>query len=310
MQRTLSLVCSLVALAGLGACGGGWQERCKRDQARVGILQRQLDRVEARSRLLQGSLHRERMRIAQLERDLTRVRRKLLRLRYPQGQRVAVSPRKGPVSPDRLRWKVPAVDMKRVRFWDRGHRKRRSVVTTELRRLIPQWTRCYHRYGWGRGNEQSLRGEFWIIYGVQQNAVIKPRVSLSSLRLLGVGTSTASRQRHALRASRLEQCFVQAMGKLRPHAGQQLVRIAARVFVAAHRAHAIMVSDFKWPWKRVKRRRSGPNQVCRMGSRWRAYDRLRPSIARPCKRGLKCCYPCGIGGCNSVCLRRCPGPLP
>ncbi len=310
MQRTLSWTGSLVALAGLSVCGCGLSERCKRDQARVGIMQRQLDRVEARSRLLQGSLHRERTRIAQLERDLTRVRRKLAR--YPQARRIAVSPPRAAVYPDRLRWKEPAVSMTGVRFWDRAHRKWRSTVTTGLRRLVPRWKRCYHKYGWGRGKEHSLLGVFWIIYGVQQNAVINPRVSGSSLRLAGMGTSASAvaKQRRALRASRLEQCFVKAMGKLGPRAGSKMIRIAAEVHVAAHRAHAIIKLGFKWPWKRVQRRRSGPRQVCQIGSQWRSYDRLRPSIARPCKRGLKCCYPCGIGGCNSVCLSRCPGPLP
>lgn len=58
----------------------------------------------------------------------------------------------------------------------------------------------------------------------------------------------------------------------------------------------------------AQRRYAGLNEVCRVGTR---PDRSRRGVvARPCAPGLRCCYPCGIPGCDSVCMRDCGPPRP
>jgi hypothetical protein len=46
--------------------------------------------------------------------------------------------------------------------------------------------------------------------------------------------------------------------------------------------------------------------VCARGSRG---NRDEGSVSRPvltCGAGLRCCYPCGVPGCDSVCKKTCP----
>ena len=43
---------------------------------------------------------------------------------------------------------------------------------------------------------------------------------------------------------------------------------------------------------------AGHNEVCRAGARSGNAD---PMAQRTCERGLECCYPCGIEGCDWVC---------
>ncbi len=51
---------------------------------------------------------------------------------------------------------------------------------------------------------------------------------------------------------------------------------------------------------------AGEREICRVG---RAHSG--PDVkARPCAQGLECCYPCGVDGCDSVCMRTCPVGIP
>jgi hypothetical protein len=45
-------------------------------------------------------------------------------------------------------------------------------------------------------------------------------------------------------------------------------------------------------------------EVCRSGARSGG------GIDRPCAPGLQCCYPCGVEGCDSVCMADCGPPRP
>jgi hypothetical protein len=50
----------------------------------------------------------------------------------------------------------------------------------------------------------------------------------------------------------------------------------------------------------------GVGSVCALG-------RLEPDrevVVGPCAEGLQCCYPCGIQGCDSVCMVDCGPPRP
>ena len=51
----------------------------------------------------------------------------------------------------------------------------------------------------------------------------------------------------------------------------------------------------------------GEGTICRAGEH-RGPDN--PVEARPCEEGLQCCYPCGIQGCDSVCMADCGPPRP
>ncbi len=61
------------------------------------------------------------------------------------------------------------------------------------------------------------------------------------------------------------------------------------------------------PAQPAPRRYARRGEVCRVGTR---RDRSRAVVARPCAPGLRCCYPCGIPGCDSVCMRDCGPPRP
>ncbi len=62
----------------------------------------------------------------------------------------------------------------------------------------------------------------------------------------------------------------------------------------------------------ARRAARGPSgregDVCAWGTR----DGLQGGQADPppCRRGLSCCYPCGIDGCPRVCMASCGGPRP
>jgi hypothetical protein len=51
---------------------------------------------------------------------------------------------------------------------------------------------------------------------------------------------------------------------------------------------------------------TGEGQVCGYGSRSAMANAQAPA----CPAGLKCCYPCGIEGCDSVCMADCGPPRP
>ena len=50
----------------------------------------------------------------------------------------------------------------------------------------------------------------------------------------------------------------------------------------------------------------GEGQVCAYGARSAMVGKQAPK----CPTGLQCCYPCGIDGCDSVCIKDCGPPRP
>lgn len=50
----------------------------------------------------------------------------------------------------------------------------------------------------------------------------------------------------------------------------------------------------------------GPGTICRLGRM--SEDSTREVHA--CGPGLSCCYPCGVEGCDSVCMEDCGPPRP
>ncbi|MBK9034886.1 MAG: hypothetical protein IPL61_27085 [Myxococcales bacterium] len=51
----------------------------------------------------------------------------------------------------------------------------------------------------------------------------------------------------------------------------------------------------------------GEGTICRIGEGHPQGDQ---ATATPCADGLQCCYPCGIPGCDSVCMTDCGPPRP
>lgn len=45
--------------------------------------------------------------------------------------------------------------------------------------------------------------------------------------------------------------------------------------------------------------------VCHLGR-----EHVGSAVAVDCGPGLSCCYPCGIDGCDSVCMTSCPEGIP
>jgi len=52
----------------------------------------------------------------------------------------------------------------------------------------------------------------------------------------------------------------------------------------------------------------GEGTVCRAGER--QIPGQAPPEVQACAAGLRCCYPCGIPGCDSVCMADCGPPRP
>lgn len=50
----------------------------------------------------------------------------------------------------------------------------------------------------------------------------------------------------------------------------------------------------------------GPGAICALGEQNTDPD----AVAVTCAEGLRCCYPCGIPGCDSVCMEDCGPPRP
>ena len=50
----------------------------------------------------------------------------------------------------------------------------------------------------------------------------------------------------------------------------------------------------------------GPGTVCSLGRMSQGSARE----AHECNPGLSCCYPCGVEGCDSVCMDDCGPPRP
>jgi hypothetical protein len=52
----------------------------------------------------------------------------------------------------------------------------------------------------------------------------------------------------------------------------------------------------------------GAGTICHAGLRHPPGEP--PPEVHPCAPGLQCCYPCGIEGCDSVCMADCGPPRP
>jgi hypothetical protein len=51
----------------------------------------------------------------------------------------------------------------------------------------------------------------------------------------------------------------------------------------------------------------GEGAICRVGERHPPGEQVE---AVECASGMQCCYPCGIPGCDSVCMTDCGPPRP
>jgi hypothetical protein len=99
------------------------------------------------------------------------------------------------------------------------------------------------------------------------------------------------------------------LGRYAPAAGERIAQLVAFGLDAAAVAR-VARPRFAWPWPERPPPPGGKGAICRYGRMGGGFDVLNPHEAPPCARGLRCCYPCGIQGCNSVCMSWCLMSLP
>lgn len=201
-----------------------------------------------------------------------------------------------------------------TRVWERKHRFLRADLHGLLVQRLPKLESCYRLHGWDDQGAPPLRGAFWVLYGLTGPKVIKPYILASTFfPTPGIGPTRTER------ASKLLGCITGMLAGLRLPPGKnalqnalnsRFVRVAQLLVVADNKAAASRIRrpTFSWPWHAPVGKYAQKNEVCKVGERHGL--RLFPTFARPCAPGLRCCYPCGIGGCNSVCLPACGGPRP
>lgn len=144
------------------------------------------------------------------------------------------------------------------------------------------------------------KGAFWVILGTHHTGVIgvdagAKRMGTSNQRAFRRCVATYVRRQRSWRTSK-------------PARFALLLAYAPR----ATELKTLPRPAFRWPWKPLGRGHyAKQGQICRVGRRFlRGSGALNPHQARPCAPGLKCCYPCGVPGCNSVCLKDCGPPRP
>lgn len=206
----------------------------------------------------------------------------------------------------------PWVRVIETRVWDPQRQGMRAAAQALVEQRLSALEHCYRLHGWSSKGDHPLKGAVWVVFGIAEGGTRVPRISVSTL---GQKQDSAPGQR----AARLQQCVVDAFTTLRPQDQRPtrewmqfgpLIRIAQLLVFADNSTSASTIGrpPFDWPWPR--RWEGGPakqKEVC--------YPRdnpgdLTPRFSRPCARGLKCCYPCGIQGCASICLPSCPTNIP
>lgn len=208
----------------------------------------------------------------------------------------------------------PWVSVGETRLWDQRHRSFQSVVQGLIKRRLPQLEHCYRLHGWAGQADRPLSGALWVLVGIGDGWPREPRIAATTVSANGSHPDTAAR------AGKLQACVQDEFTK--PHQpGQRgkkiwlrlqgkMLRVAQLLIFAdsATAASKVKKPPFSWPWKKPDVGRAGDNEICSPGQQ-RRFE-LAPRFSRPCKAGLRCCYPCGIQGCDSVCMPSCPQNLP
>jgi hypothetical protein len=201
-----------------------------------------------------------------------------------------------------------------TRVWEGKHRFLRADLHGLLVQRLPKLESCYRQHGWDDQGAPPLRGAFWVLYGLTGTKVVQPYILASTFfPKPGIGPTRTER------ASKLLGCITgmlkglripQSKNVLQNALNSRFVRVAHLLVVAdsVAAANRIRRPTFSWPWRKPVGKYAQKKEVCKVGER--RGLRLFPTFARPCAPALKCCYPCGVGGCNSVCLPGCGGPRP
>lgn len=174
------------------------------------------------------------------------------------------------------------------------------ALRKRLSRPLPGLLQCYRRFA-HVGNKLT-RGAFWQIIATNTHGA---HGAIAELGRMPSDPFAAFRR-----------CVAGVLNRQRAWKTTRPARFALLVVFAPKAAELRTVARpaFRWPLKPLsagKYARAG--QVCRLGSRalqLRGHGALSPLVSRPCAPGLKCCYPCGIQGCNSVCKKDCGPPVP
>lgn len=209
----------------------------------------------------------------------------------------------------------PHIQAGETRIWGVQDRALRTGARELMDGLMPQVEHCYQLHGWSGPAASPARGAFWLLYGLSAAGVSHPGV----LAQRWTGISGGGEPTRGGRESKLQGCIIALFARqdatkikktLSRSIGSRFLRVAQLLILApsAVSARSIRPPSFKWPWKRPRGKLAREREVCAVGTRnqYRVY----PVFARPCAPGLQCCYPCGIPGCDSICMAACGPPRP
>jgi hypothetical protein len=281
---------------------------------------------EARAKKFEWQREDLRLRVASMENDLSQRPERMKRVRL-EARTAALRRgiREARVDLERCRQDTvagtrpkPWVRLAQTQIWDSKHHNFRTLVRQLIERRRPRLEHCYRLHGWDSEGGAPVRGAFWVLFGLGDGWPFDPKISTSTFGDLSKSSGLSAEHK---RASKLHACVRQVFAKLRASKEKSrdwwqlrssVLRVSQLlVFADTKRsARTIKSPKFSWPWPSAapKGKRAKRGEVCGYGE-MRRRD-LYPHFNLPCATGLKCCYPCGTRGCDSICLPRCPRNLP
>ena len=187
---------------------------------------------------------------------------------------------------------VRVLAVKRYRGW------LNAALRTRLLRLPPGILACYRSHLLTK--PAVNKGAFWVILATHRTGV--------------TGVDAGAKRMGTSNQRAFRRCVASNLRRQRSWKTPKPARLALLLAYAPRAAElkSLPRPAFQWPWKTLGRGHyARQGQICRVGRRFlRGSGALNPHLARPCAPGLKCCYPCGVPGCNSVCLKDCGPPRP
>lgn len=316
-RKTLRALSLALAALTVSACAVSRQtylaERDRRlaEEARARKIEGQREDLRQRVSSMEVNLSRrpERMKRVRLEAETAALRRKIKEARADLERC-----RQDTVAATRPK---PWVRLAQTQIWDPKQHTFRTLVQKLIEGRRPRLEHCYRLHGWDSKGGAPVRGAFWVLFGLGDGWPLDPRISTSTFGDLSKSSGLSAEHK---RASKLHACVRQVFVNLRApneksrawwELRSSVLRVSQLLVFADTKssARAIQSPKFSWPWRKPPRgKRAKRGEVCGYGEN-RRLD-LYPHFDLSCAAGLKCCYPCGTRGCNSICLPRCPRNLP
>jgi len=284
------------------------EARARAAEQRLEDLRRQIVSLEVE--LSKNPEHKRRVelehRVANLHESIKRIRTSLEKCQ--QDLSAALRPK-------------PWIKLAETRIWKKEHQVYMAAVQELVEQQLPLIEHCYRKHGFVEQGAAPLAGAIWVLYGIGGGWPREPRIEVSTFGDLTGYEYTKDPLTEKSRAAQFQECVRDVFANSRqPDQSankwgmfhSSMIRIAQLLIFAdtPASANAIDRPRFNWPWEEHKQAptKAKKGEVCGYGERHRY--KLVPVVNRPCAKGLRCCYPCGTRGCDSICMPSCPQGLP